>query len=221
MKLKLTYIIFLFLISSAESYAQYYALKVVYQGATKVYPLIDSVKMNFSGLQPGIEIKMYVDYEDKEQEEYIIKEISSIDFREYKDEFDLTIPEMTIRFYNAPPKIITLSETTKISFNTYLGADDDAISSIELVNIKTYPNPFSDDVTIRFTLKTAKSIDIQIDNIEGKNIYKFKSRIFPDGESSVIWNGKDNSGASAPPGVYVCLAKAEGNIIAKKVIKIE
>jgi hypothetical protein len=66
-----------------------------------------------------------------------------------------------------------------------------------------YPNPFSKETTIEFSLKETESVSVSIHNELGqlvKNLLMGNS-INP-GKFQVIWDGTDNSGSNATNGTY-------------------
>jgi hypothetical protein len=68
--------------------------------------------------------------------------------------------------------------------------------------IRVYPNPFSDQATIRFCLKTIGKVDISVYDQEGRLIKNLISGISDREEKTVIWDGDSNNGSKVPPGLY-------------------
>ena len=72
------------------------------------------------------------------------------------------------------------------------------------VLIGNYPNPFNPSTSISFSLEKPENVVIDIYNIKGQlvrklyneNVTKINQRI------DVLWDGKNNNGASAASGVY-------------------
>ena len=67
--------------------------------------------------------------------------------------------------------------------------------------LQVYPNPFSERVDIRFNIEQPpsdriKNTESKIYNVSGKLVKKFNR------ESSMAWDGTDNSGNRLPSGVY-------------------
>jgi hypothetical protein len=89
-------------------------------------------------------------------------------------------------------------------FEDYVYTDEDEIPQpASKYHLSNYPNPFNPTTEISF-VATAKQEDakIVICNSRGQKIRELQ--IFVNkGENSVVWNGNDDSGKSAPSGVYL------------------
>jgi len=68
---------------------------------------------------------------------------------------------------------------------------------------RNYPNPFSNETTIRFTLGEKCKVRIEIYNMLGKRVSILENRVLPQGDHSIIWNGKGDDDADLTPGIYL------------------
>lgn len=68
--------------------------------------------------------------------------------------------------------------------------------------IKTFPNPFSDQVAIDYVLVEQSFVSLFIYDFNGKLIKKLFSGKQSKGDQQVIWNGKNSLGANIPSGLY-------------------
>jgi hypothetical protein len=83
----------------------------------------------------------------------------------------------------------------------------------ESYNIEqNYPNPFNPSTTIRYQLPGNSRVKIKIFNLLGQEVKLIFDGIQPAGYKSVIWDSKNNSGASVASGIY--LYKIEVNDVA-------
>jgi hypothetical protein len=64
------------------------------------------------------------------------------------------------------------------------------------------PNPFTPATTIHFTVEEAGAVDLGIYNVLGQRIRTLHSGDLSAGEHSRVWDGRDDVGAEAPPGIY-------------------
>jgi hypothetical protein len=64
------------------------------------------------------------------------------------------------------------------------------------------PNPFNPSTTISFTLAEAGATELQVFNVRGQNVRKLVAGGLEAGDHSVTWDGRDDSGARVPSGVY-------------------
>ncbi|MBK7190347.1 MAG: T9SS type A sorting domain-containing protein [bacterium] len=64
------------------------------------------------------------------------------------------------------------------------------------------PNPFNPSTTISFTLAEGGPTELQVFNVRGQNVRKLVAGGLEAGDHSVTWDGRDDSGARVPSGVY-------------------
>jgi len=84
---------------------------------------------------------------------------------------------------------------------------------------QNYPNPFNPETTIQFTTEnTEKNTELVIYNLKGQKVRTIVNEIFPAGQHSIIWDGKDGSGNSVSSGLYFYKLKAGRYTSTKKMI---
>lgn len=64
------------------------------------------------------------------------------------------------------------------------------------------PNPFTPATTIHFTVTETGVVDLGIFNVLGQRIRTLHTGDLSAGEHSRVWDGRDDLGAEAPPGIY-------------------
>ena len=64
------------------------------------------------------------------------------------------------------------------------------------------PNPFNPSTVISFTLAESGPAELQVFNLRGQNVRRLVAGSLEAGEHSVTWDGRDDSGARVPSGVY-------------------
>ena len=64
------------------------------------------------------------------------------------------------------------------------------------------PNPFTPATTIHFTVPQAGVVDLGVYNVLGRRIRTLHAGDVSAGEHSRVWDGRDDLGAEAPPGIY-------------------
>jgi uncharacterized repeat protein (TIGR02543 family) len=79
--------------------------------------------------------------------------------------------------------------------------DSDILAITNLGN--NYPNPFSHETTIDFTLEEKCFVTIEIYNLLGEKIHILESRILQAGNHSVNWKGNSSNGGTVSPGIYL------------------
>lgn len=68
--------------------------------------------------------------------------------------------------------------------------------------VVTYPNPFTDKVTIAYELFSTEYVTVSIYNIMGQKVSTLSSRTETPGIYTYEWNGKTQEGAQVAPGIY-------------------
>ncbi|MCD4702078.1 MAG: T9SS type A sorting domain-containing protein [Candidatus Aegiribacteria sp.] len=81
-----------------------------------------------------------------------------------------------------------------------------------------YPNPFSSQVTVPFTLAEAGEVTISVFDLSGRQIRTIMSEELAAGEHSVSWLGRDNSGNSMTSGIYFVRVWTENSTVTRKLI---
>lgn len=77
---------------------------------------------------------------------------------------------------------------------------------------QNWPNPFNPTTTIRFSLKEAASVSLDVFDLFGRRIRQLLSAKKGPGTYSIIWDGTDHEGAEVSSGVYFYRLKC-GNFI--------
>lgn len=67
---------------------------------------------------------------------------------------------------------------------------------------RAYPNPFSTQTTIRFTLEQPGNASLKIYDLTGRHITTLLDGQQAPGEHSLIWDGTDTQGNAMPSGTY-------------------
>ncbi|MBT8191657.1 MAG: T9SS type A sorting domain-containing protein [Bacteroidia bacterium] len=70
------------------------------------------------------------------------------------------------------------------------------------LNLRVYPNPFVDRITIEYTLNNTEDVNISIVDVTGKVVSTINSGRQTSGTHQVYWSGLDNAGAKVQSGVY-------------------
>jgi len=97
-----------------------------------------------------------------------------------------------------------------------IGSDiDDELLTIKPDQFGNFPNPFNPSTTIYFELNNENTEDAEliIYNLKGQKIQQYS--IFND-QSSIIWNGTDNSGKLVTSGVYLYQLLLDGKSTASR-----
>ncbi len=91
--------------------------------------------------------------------------------------------------------------------------------SIDNFRIKSYPNPFSEETTISFSLDKKETVKIEIYDIMGRKIRTLLNKSLDAGTHQVKWHGDNASGTRLPKGFYLCELSTKNHKQAYKLMK--
>ncbi|MFB3844571.1 MAG: M14 family zinc carboxypeptidase [Candidatus Cloacimonadaceae bacterium] len=122
---------------------------------------------------------------------------------------DLTDPGWTIDNL----RIVTGSATP---------ASDETSGQIPLtILLQTYPNPFHDCTTIKFTTGTETTLKIEIYNIKGQKVKTLTNQLYKRGNYSLSWDGTDDKGSALASGVYFCRLTCRQKVMTEKLLLLK
>jgi hypothetical protein len=85
--------------------------------------------------------------------------------------------------------------------------------------VKIYPNPFRDGVTIDYHLNSKEQIRISVFDVQGKEIKVLNTGGQAAGHHQVWWDGCDEAGNLFPAGLYLVRLSCDGFVSSLRVIK--
>lgn len=94
---------------------------------------------------------------------------------------------------------------------------------IELVNnqrfsLYNYPNPFTSETTIEYTLTRENKVVLEIYDIMGQKVRTLANTIIPEGLHRVTWDGKNDDAQSVLSGIYFCHIVVGNSSQTKKIV---
>jgi hypothetical protein len=90
----------------------------------------------------------------------------------------------------------------------------------EFALAQNYPNPFNPTTEIRFELPIKSRVDLRIFNVLGQQVKALIASEMEAGYRSVIWDGKDDSGAEVSSGTYFYILRAGDHSFSKRMTLI-
>jgi len=84
--------------------------------------------------------------------------------------------------------------------------------------LNAFPNPFNPSTAIRYTLKDAGNVRIEIFNLKGQKVREFERSHATAGLYSIAFDGKDHNGSSLASGVYYYKMSSTGFKATKKML---
>lgn len=116
------------------------------------------------------------------------------------------IEEEEVNIYLSKYNIPESTPNSTINYNT----------SVELK--QNYPNPFSDETTIKYNLNTSGYTKLEIINLQGNLVKTLVNEHKPRGQYTVYWEGKGKNGKEVKSGLYIIRLHSGKNVQACKVL---
>ena len=82
------------------------------------------------------------------------------------------------------------------------------------LQMKVYPNPFTNSTTIEYELYSVSNIQFTVYNMMGEVVYEIANRIMPQGSHTVTW-----SPGPLPVGLYYAVLRSEEGVSVVKMVK--
>jgi hypothetical protein len=84
-----------------------------------------------------------------------------------------------------------------------------------------YPNPFSAEAAIRFSLPSAGRVSVTIYDMTGRAVRTLTDTEMTAADHTLMWDGLDEAGLPVGAGVYFCRLQAAGQTVTQKMLRIE
>ena len=83
-----------------------------------------------------------------------------------------------------------------------------------------YPNPFNPSTTLRFSLREATRVRLEIRNVRGQLVKVVANERFDAGQHTLSWDGTDDSGRQVASGIYLTYFQAGSEVRTRKMTLI-
>ena len=103
---------------------------------------------------------------------------------------------------------IVFGQILKYSFTTAVNAPH-----VETPKVKSYPNPFSEQITIEYEIAQSAQVSVEIFDLTGRRMASFDQGKQAAGTYSFNWNANDASGQKAAPGMYIYRLSVDKQLI--------
>jgi photosystem II stability/assembly factor-like uncharacterized protein len=105
------------------------------------------------------------------------------------------------------------------------GAQSVAIESANLPRSFTldtsFPNPFSESTTLRYTLEAPTSVSLRVIDLTGRMHKHFQATYQESGTHEFVWDGRNDSGQKLASGSYIFLIDIGSSIEMKQVVLLK
>ncbi len=89
------------------------------------------------------------------------------------------------------------------------------------VTLALSPNPMRRDCALQFTLPRAGGAMLRIYDTAGRNVRTLASGTLGAGAHTLRWDGNDDAGRHAPPGVYTVHLEHAGGSVTRRLVRIQ
>jgi len=121
---------------------------------------------------------------------------------------------VSIYAYNEQPRGNSELYIDNLNFDGFLsGIKEPLLQETNTIDFNVYPNPFSEEATIAFTLNQDEDVMVKLVDLSGKQVALSTKGYFKSGTNNIILSA---SGLSK--GFYICIINTRSNNISKKII---
>jgi hypothetical protein len=120
-------------------------------------------------------------------ENFIIIDVNDVDDDGFEDIIGINTVDSSIVVYG---------------LKTSTSAADTYEADIHFRLFQNYPNPFNPSTTISYSVARPGEVDLTIFNSLGQQVRKLVSETKSAGEYTIVWNGRNDSGAMVSSGAY-------------------
>ena len=109
----------------------------------------------------------------------------------------------------------------QITFPLPVSNDDPVqIASPDCI-IRVYPNPFTESSTIALSLAKSERITVEVYNLRGQLVRKLFAGTVAKGNSTLHWDGRDETGLPVSSGVYFVRFTTPGMRESRKLVHVK
>jgi len=83
------------------------------------------------------------------------------------------------------------------------------------------PNPFGPSTSVRFDLFRREHVQLAIYDVAGRLVRRVTDRTMEPGSYDVVWDGTDEAGRRAAPGVYFSVLRSGGSTETRRLVRVQ
>jgi hypothetical protein len=87
--------------------------------------------------------------------------------------------------------------------------------------IGNYPNPFNSETVLLYQIRIQSDVELAIHDPAGRRIRTIRRHSEKPGEHRILWNGRSDSGAPVPSGMYVCRMLTSESVTSLKILMLK
>ncbi len=128
---------------------------------------------------------------------------------------------LVIKLKNGTSEKIAIANIGKVSFERVTNAEDQGSTSKGLTVRGNFPNPFTTETEIEFTIPNGGSVEVRIFNTSGKQIQTLNCDNCTAGRNVLVWNCLDKDGNNVPSGAYIYEVRFGNEVQTKKMVLVK
>jgi len=101
------------------------------------------------------------------------------------------------------------------------GIEESISLDSERKGLISFPNPFGQKITFVFSLSQAQRVRISVYDITGRTVATLLDQEKEKGKHLIVWNAKDQSNKTVPPGIYFYQMVCEKTAYSGKIILLK
>ncbi|MFC2136826.1 choice-of-anchor Q domain-containing protein [Bacteroidota bacterium] len=137
-------------------------------------------------------------WDDSEQEEIIKPEVN------FNENYPSVFTELGTSIFALKATSVTTNVNPDLIISTFLG--------------DAYPNPFTKETNINYSLSDESKVVICVFNLLGEKVITIVDNTLPAGNYQYLWNRMDDKGIQAPTGIYLYRMETDGYTQTKQLI---
>jgi hypothetical protein len=95
------------------------------------------------------------------------------------------------------------------------------VADATLRDLEVYPNPFTDQANLMFSLGSEQRVTIRVYDLHGNVVSRLDEQVLGMGRHKVTWKGTSETGNPVPHGFYVIRVIGEKEYLQKTVIRLK
>jgi hypothetical protein len=88
------------------------------------------------------------------------------------------------------------------------------------VSLAGAPDPFRQSTRLTFTLPSAGHVDLRVFDLQGREVARLVNETRSAGVHTITWDGSDERGAIAAPGMFFVRLVVDGRALVRRVVKL-
>ncbi len=87
--------------------------------------------------------------------------------------------------------------------------------------LRLQPDPFRSELRIRLNTKANQPLCVEIYNLKGERVIRLFQGLSKEGETQLVWDGRDATGRSVAAGIYLLKATLAGQVYQHKLMRLK